>query len=247
MAQRYVDGVAQWLRAMVRVHSEHRAPSGDRPPEQRLRTDLSFTDIVEFRLANGGILFTASLLEGLCDFNLEPVWHQLEDLWRLVFGALILLNDIYSFRREYYAGETTNAVYCLHVNDGMRFQEAVDYLATFVNGRVHRFQAEWPHRLRQFPPEARRTDPLLPRDRTHDRRERVHATDRPRYHGFEPAEPLPFVLLVMDPARTVVPPHPARTFPTAANDVAVESRSSDTRALVSHQRHSIIGEWDSRG
>ncbi|MGW4843183.1 terpene synthase family protein [Nocardia brasiliensis] len=207
VAQRYVEGVAQWLHAMVRVHNEHRTPSGDRPSQQKLRTDLSFTDIVEFRLANGGILFTAALLEGLCDFDLEQVWPRLEDLWRLVFGAVILLNDIFSFRREYYAGETTNAVYCLHVNDGLPFQEAVDYLAAFINERVLRFQAEWPRRLRQFPPGARdemtryfHSVELMIAGNVHMQR------TAPRYHGFEPAEPLPFGLLVMDPDRTIVLP-----------------------------------------
>lgn len=51
------------------------------------------------------------------------VWEHIEDLYELVFGALILTNDLYSFRREYFTGERTNVLHCLHINEGMPFQE----------------------------------------------------------------------------------------------------------------------------
>jgi hypothetical protein len=195
VAQRYVAGVAEWLQSMCNVHARTK------------RNTMSFAEVVEFRLADGAGVFTASQLEGLLDFDLEAVWSEVEDLWRLAFGAMILTNDIYSFRREYYYNDTTSALFSLHLNEGMPFQHAVDYLATFIDDRVHRFQQQWPQRLATFPlpmqPEMERYFRAV--EQTIAGNLYLQRT-APRYHGPGLTEPVPAGLLIMDPKRTIVIP-----------------------------------------
>lgn len=107
--------------------------------------DMDINECLRFREDNGGTLIIVTLGEALVNLDSSPFIKEdyIAPVYHAAANHLALVNDIYSFRKEYYDKEVkANALYVLSKNHSLSFQGAVDKCCDLIKQYENEFVTE---------------------------------------------------------------------------------------------------------
>lgn len=118
---RHVMGFRTWAESMC--------------SERQGEVPKTFDEFMQFRKDNGGYFGMTAITECLMDIDVHGFWDTVKPLYDEVYTHMMLTNDLYSFRKEYFSKDTTNVLHFLTAIERMPFQAAIDKVCEMISSR----------------------------------------------------------------------------------------------------------------